>query len=47
MEIYEENLEMYNSKLRLLNWLYEELQIQDPSLKKELNEKGQKLPLNH
>jgi hypothetical protein len=46
MELLEEELEIYNSKMRLLSWLYEEIRIQTPVSKELLNEKGQKLPLN-
>ena len=47
MEIYEEEIEIYNAKMRLLNWLYDEIKIQSDVSKDLLNEKGQKLPLNH
>jgi hypothetical protein len=47
MELYEEELEIYNAKLRLLSWLYDEIKIQSNISKDLLNEKGQKLPLNH
>ena len=47
MEIYEEEIEIYNAKLRLLSWLYDEIKIQTGISKDLLNEKGQKLPLNH
>ena len=48
MEIFEEEVEIYNSKMRNLTWLYDELIIQsDSDLSKDLlNEKGQKLPIN-
>ena len=46
MELIEEELEIYNSKMRLLSWLYEEIKIQNPVSREVLNEKGQKLPLN-
>jgi len=46
MELFEEEVEIYNSKMRQLNWLYDELRIQPEILKDILNEKGQKLPLN-
>jgi len=46
MELFEEELEIYNAKMRLLNWLYEEIKIQSGVSKDLLNEKGQKLPLN-
>jgi len=49
MEIFEEEVEIYNAKMRLLAWLYDEIkiQIQSDFSKEILNEKGQKLPLNH
>ena len=46
MELFEEEIEIYNSKMRQLNWLYDELRIQPEVLKETVNEKGQKLPLN-
>jgi len=46
MEIYEEEIEIYNAKMRLLSWLYDEIKIQHGISKDLLNEKGQKLPLN-
>ena len=46
MELFEEEVEIYNSKMRQLNWLYDELRLQPKILKDILNEKGQKLPLN-
>ncbi len=46
MELFEEEVEIYNSKMRQLNWLYEELRLQPEILKDLINEKGQKLPLN-
>lgn len=47
MEIFEEEVEIYNAKMRLLAWLYDEIKIQ-PGLSKDLlNEKGQKLPINN
>jgi len=47
MEIFEEEIEIYNAKMRLLTWLYDEIKIQSDVSKDLLNEKGQKLPLNH
>ena len=47
MEIFEEEVEIYNAKMRLLAWLYDEIRIQSNLSKDVLNEKGQKLPLNH
>ncbi len=47
MEIFEEEIEIYNAKMRLLTWLYDEIKIQSDISKDLLNEKGQKLPLNH
>ena len=46
MEIYEEEVEIYNAKMRLLTWLYDEIKIQSSFSKDLLNEKGQKLPIN-
>lgn len=46
MELFEEEVEIYNSKLRLMSWLYDELRLQSDILKDKINEKGQKLPLN-
>lgn len=45
MELIEEETEFYNSKIRLLMWLYDELKL-FPEMKDELKIKGQKLPLN-
>jgi len=46
MEIFEEELEIYNAKMRLLNWLYDEIKIQSEIYKDLINGKGQRLPLN-
>ncbi len=46
MELYEEEVEIYNSKMKNLTWLYDELRLQPEILKDIINEKGQKLPLN-
>ena len=46
IDLIEEEIQIYNSKMRLLNWLYDELQIQPDPIKEELNEKGQNLPIN-
>jgi hypothetical protein len=46
MEIFEEDIEIYNAKIRLLSWLYDEIKIQSDISKDLLNEKGQILPLN-
>lgn len=45
MELIEEETEIYNSKMRLLIWLYDEIKLY-PEKKEELNLEGQKLPLN-
>jgi len=47
MEIFEEEVEIYNAKMRLLAWLYDEINIQPVLSKDLLNEKGQKLPINN
>ena len=46
MELFEEEVEIYNSKMRLLNWLYDEIRIHPEFFKDMVNEKGQQLPLN-
>lgn len=46
MEMFEEEIEIYNSRMKLLNWLFEELKMQPEASRDELNEKGQKLPFN-
>ena len=46
MELFEEEVEIYNSKMKNLAWLYDELRLQPEILKDAINEKGQKLPLN-
>jgi hypothetical protein len=45
MELIEEETEIYNSKMRLLIWLYDELKLY-PDMREELNIRGQRLPLN-
>ena len=46
IDLIEEEIQIYNSKMRLLNWLFDEIKLQDPKLKEELNKKGQELPIN-
>ncbi len=46
IDLIEEEIQIYNSKMRLLNWLYDELKIQPKDLKDFLNKKGQELPIN-
>lgn len=46
MELFETEVEIYNSKMRLLNWLYDEIRIHPEIFRDMVNEKGQKLPLN-
>ncbi|GAH15921.1 unnamed protein product [marine sediment metagenome] len=46
MELFEEEVEIYNSKMRLLNWLYDEIRIHPELFKDMVNKEGQKLPLN-
>jgi len=43
---FEDFTEIYNSRIKLLNWLKEELEIQPNKLNKVLNKAGQTLPLN-
>ncbi|MHA1491837.1 MAG: hypothetical protein ACTSRI_19560 [Promethearchaeota archaeon] len=46
MELFESEIEIYNSKMRLLDWLYNELEVQPYDIKEVLTKKGQDLPLN-
>ena len=46
MELFEEEVEIYNSKMRLFSWLYDELRVHPETFKEDINKKGQKLPLN-
>jgi len=46
MELFEEEVEIYNSKMKNLSWVYDELRLQPEILKDIINDKGQKLPLN-
>ncbi|MBN1801666.1 MAG: hypothetical protein JW891_09190 [Candidatus Lokiarchaeota archaeon] len=46
IDLIEEEIQIYNSKMRLLNWLYDEIKIQPGYLKDYLNRKGQELPIN-
>ncbi len=45
MELFEEEVEIYNSKMRLLNWLYDEIRIHPVIFKDIINEKGQNFHL--
>jgi hypothetical protein len=46
MELLETEIEIYNSKLRLFNWVYEEMQLFYGDLKEEISQKGKDLPIN-
>ncbi|MEJ2249184.1 MAG: hypothetical protein P8Y97_05930 [Candidatus Lokiarchaeota archaeon] len=46
MEILESELEIYNSKMRLFNWLFEELKLFSKSEQELIKEKSRNLPLN-
>ncbi|MBD3213920.1 MAG: hypothetical protein GF311_15020 [Candidatus Lokiarchaeota archaeon] len=46
MEILESEMEIYNSKMRLLNWLWDEIKLFNSELKEQINQKGQNLPIN-
>lgn len=46
IDIIEEEINIYNSKMRLLSWLYDEIQVQSDDQKDILNKIGQDLPLN-
>ncbi|MBD3194024.1 MAG: hypothetical protein GF317_03145 [Candidatus Lokiarchaeota archaeon] len=46
LEVFETEIEIYNSKLRLLTWLYEELKLFSGDQKNKINKEGQALPIN-
>ena len=46
MDVISEDVEIYNSKMKLLNWLFDELKVHQETHRDFLNEAGQKLPLN-
>lgn len=46
MELLETEIEIYNSKLRLLNWLWDEMNLFDDDLREKINQEGKKLPIN-
>ncbi len=46
MEVLEEEVEIYNSKMRLLTWLYEELKLYPESTRDIIHAKGHDLPIN-
>ncbi len=46
MEVLEEEAEIYNSKMRLLTWLYDELKLHPESTRNIIHEKGHDLPIN-
>jgi hypothetical protein len=46
MEILETELEIYNSKMRLLNWVFEEIKLFPDSDKEIIKQKSHDLPLN-
>jgi hypothetical protein len=46
MEILETEIEIYNSRMRLLEWLWDELKLYENDIKEQINQKGQNLPIN-
>jgi len=46
LELFDEELEMHNAKMRLLSWLFDEIEIQKDIPASELQEIGMRLPLN-
>ena len=46
IELFEVEIEIYNSKMRLLNWLDKELKFHNEKLREDLIEKSRILPLN-
>ena len=46
LKLFEIERELYNARLRLINWIFEEISIQPVNKKNEIKEKGKELPLN-
>jgi len=46
MEIFEEEIEIYNSKMKLMKWLYQELKYHPENLRKDMMEVKGRLSLN-
>lgn len=46
MELFETEIEISNSKLRLLDWLVDELNLYEGDMKEKVYREGQHLPLN-
>jgi len=46
LELFEEEIEIYNSKMRLLNWIMEEISLQKGSYEEIIKKEGQNLPIN-
>ncbi len=46
IEVFEVEIEIYNSKMRLLNWLDKEIKLHNENLREDLIEKSRILPLN-
>ena len=46
IDVIEEEIQIYNSRMRLLSWLFDEISLQPETFREELNKKGQELPIN-
>ena len=46
VEAIEVENQIYESKMRLYNWLYDEIEIQPKSIEEMIHIKGKQLPLN-
>ncbi|MFX1420266.1 MAG: hypothetical protein ACFE9N_15235 [Promethearchaeota archaeon] len=46
MEAIEVETEIYESKMRLYNWIYDEIKIQPKNIEDIIHNKGKQLPIN-
>jgi hypothetical protein len=46
MEAIELETEIYDSKMRLYSWIYDEIKIQPKNIKEMIHNRGKQLPIN-
>ncbi|MFX0040116.1 MAG: hypothetical protein ACFFCY_13210 [Promethearchaeota archaeon] len=46
MELIEVEKEIYESKMSLFSWIYDELEIQPKAIEQIIHDKGKQLPIN-
>lgn len=44
--VFEEEVELYNSRMRLETWLFDEVRMQPIDIREEVKKEGAKLPIN-